>query len=153
MEDSRRAQGSRAEKGSGDETKSSAARHAGAVKTPRLLQRMKHALRSRHYSPKTERTYCLWVKQFVVFNEFRHPDEMGEREINAFLSHLAVNKRVSASTQNQALSALRFLYRHVLGRDVGDLGDVVRAKRPKRLPVVMTRDEANSLMECLKGQY
>jgi hypothetical protein len=117
----------------------------------RLLDQMKLALRSRHYSRRTEQTYCLWVRRFVQFHSLRHPAEMGEPEINAFLTHLAVKEKVSASTQNQALSALLFLYRHVIGREVGDLGDVIRARRPQRLPVVMAREEVKAVLGCLEG--
>jgi integron integrase len=112
---------------------------------------MREALRSRHYSRRTEQTYCQWVKRFIFFHKVRHPVEMGEAEINAFLTHLAVKEKVSASTQNQALSALLFLYRHVLGREVGDLGDVIRARKPKRLPVVITREEVKSVLANLTG--
>ena len=117
----------------------------------KLLDQMRQALRSRHYSRRTEQTYCLWVKRFVQFHSLRHPAEMGEPEINTFLTHLAVKEKVSASTQNQALSALLFLYRHVLGREVGDLGDVIRARKPQRLPVVMTREEVKAVLSCLEG--
>jgi site-specific recombinase XerD len=79
-------------------------------------------LRSRHYSPRTEQTYCHWVKRYIFFHNVRHPAEMAEPEINAFLTHLAVKEKVSASTQNRALSALLFLYRHVLGRTIGTSG-------------------------------
>jgi integron integrase len=112
---------------------------------------MREALRSRHYSRRTEQTYCQWVKRFIFFHKVRHPVEMGEAEINAFLTHLAVKEKVSASTQNQALSALLFLYRHVLGREVGDLSDVIRARKPKRLPVVITREEVKSVLANLTG--
>jgi integron integrase len=118
---------------------------------PKLLDQLREALRARHYSRRTEQTYCLWVKRFIFFHHVRHPAEMAEPEINAFLTHLAVKERVSASTQNQALSALLFLYRHVLGREVGDLGEVIRARNPKRLPVVMTREEAKAVLGYLKG--
>ncbi|HSW00403.1 MAG TPA: integron integrase [Sedimentisphaerales bacterium] len=107
---------------------------------------MREALRSRHYSRRTEQTYCHWVKRFIYFHNVRHPAEMGEPEINAFLTHLAVKQKVSASTQNQALSALLFLYRQVIGRKVGDLGDVIRARKPTRLPVVMTREEVKAVL-------
>jgi integron integrase len=120
-------------------------------RSPKLLDRLKEALRTRHYSPRTENTYCQWVKRFIFFHNVRHPAEMAEPEINAFLTHLAVKHKVSASTQNQALSALLFLYRHVIGREIGDLGDVIRARRPKRLPVVMTRDEAKAVLANLSG--
>ena len=112
---------------------------------------MRDALRSRHYSRRTEQSYCHWVKRFVLFHEVRHPSEMAEPEINAFLTHLAVKESVSASTQNQALSALLFLYRHVIGREVGDLGDLIRARRPLRVPVVMTRDEVKAVLAPMSG--
>jgi site-specific recombinase XerD len=83
----------------------------------KLLDRLRQALRSRHYSKRTEKTYAAWVKRFIYYHNVRHPAEMAEPEINKFLTHLAVEKRVSASTQNQALSALLFLYRHVIGRE------------------------------------
>jgi len=102
---------------------------------PRLLDRLREALRSRHYSHRTEESYRHWVKRFIYFHHVRHPAEMAEPEINAFLTHLAVKEKVSASTQNQVLSAMVFHYRHVIGREVGDLGEVIRARKPMRLPV------------------
>ncbi len=121
------------------------------AKQPKLLDRLCEALRSRHYSRRTEQCYCHWVKRFIFFHHVRHPAEMAEPEINAFLTHLAVKEKISASTQNQALSALLFLYRHVLDRVIGDLGDVIRARKPKRLPVVMTREEARAVLSHLEG--
>ena len=118
---------------------------------PKLLEQLRQALRSRHYSRRTEQTYCQWVKRFIYFHKVRHPAEMGEPEINAFLTHLAVKERVSASTQNQALSAILFLYRYVLKRKIGDLGEVIRARKPKRLPVVMTREEVKAVLANLTG--
>ncbi len=118
---------------------------------PKLLDRLRDALRSRHYSRRTEQCYCHWVKRFIFFHHVRHPAEMAEPEINAFLTHLAVNEKVSASTQNQALSAILFLYRHVLGRPIGNLGEVVRARRPTRLPVVLTRPEVKGLLGQLEA--
>ena len=118
---------------------------------PKLLDRLREALRSRHYSHRTEQTYCHRVRRFIFFHNVRHPSEMAEPEINAFLTHLAVKEKVSASTQNQALSALLFLYRHVIGREVGELGDVIRAHKPRRLPVVMTRDEVKAVLSRLSG--
>lgn len=118
---------------------------------PNLMKRLRLALRSRHYSSRTEQAWCLWVKRFIYFHKIRYPAEMAESEINAFLTHLAVKKKVSASTQNQALSALLFLYRNVLEREVGDLGNVVRARKPKRLPVVMTREEVKAVLTQLRG--
>ncbi|MDF0665782.1 MAG: integron integrase [Nitrospira sp.] len=112
---------------------------------------LRTALKARHYSRKTEQAYGHWVARFLHFHQGRPPAEMAEPEINAFLTHLAVKAKVSASTQNQALSAILFLYRHVLGREMGDLGDVIRARRPKRLPVVLTRDEVKSVLSNLSG--
>ncbi len=118
---------------------------------PKLLDRLREALRSRHYRRRTEQSYCQWVKRFIFFHHVRHPAEMAEPEINAFLTHLAIKENVSASTQNQALSALLFLYRHVLGREVGNLGDVIRARKPHHVPVVMTREEVEAVLACLPG--
>jgi site-specific recombinase XerD len=105
----------------------------------------------RHYSPRTEQAYVHWIRRYIFFHKVRHPAEMGKPELNAFLSHLAVRERVSASTQTQALSALVFLYRHVLERDIGLLEGVVRAKRPFRVPVVLTRGEVRQLFAHLDG--
>lgn len=118
---------------------------------PKLLDQLADALRSRHYSRRTEQAYCHWVKRYIFFHQVRHPVQMGEPEINAFLTQLAVKEKVSASTQNQALSALLFRYRHVIGREVGDLGEVIRARRPARVPVVMTRDEVKAVLAQLRG--
>ena len=121
------------------------------VRGPKLLDQVREAIRARHYSLRTEKTYVGWIKRFILFHGKRHPAEMAEAEINAFLSHLAIKEHVSASTQNQALSALLFLYRHVIGREVGSLGDVIRARKPKRLPVVMTREEVKAVLDQLSG--
>ncbi len=118
---------------------------------PKLVDQICLALRSRHYSRRTESAYCHWVKRFIYFHNIRHPAEMAEPEINAFLTHLAVKGKVSASTQNQALSALLFLYRHVLNREIGDLDEVIRARRPRRLPVVMTREETKAVISQIEG--
>lgn len=115
------------------------------------MHRMTSALRARHYSLRTEEAYLEWVRRFIHFHRMRHPLEMGEPEINEFLTHLAVDGKVSASTQNQALSALLFLYRHILGREVGELGEIIRARRPRRLPVVMTREEVKAVLSHLIG--
>jgi integron integrase len=114
-----------------------------------LIACISEAFRARRYSRRTERSYTCWIKRFIDFHNKRHPLDMGEAEINRFLTNLAVRGKVSASTQNQALSALLFLYRHVLGKDIGELGHVVRARRPKRLPVVMTRREAAVIISNL----
>ena len=118
---------------------------------PKLLVRVREAIRLRHYSPRTEEAYLHWIRRYIFFHKVRHPAEMGPSEINAFLSHLAVGEHVSASTQTQALSALVFLYRRILGRDVGWLEGIVRAKRPVRLPVVLTREEVKRLFARLDG--
>jgi integron integrase len=112
---------------------------------------MQRALRARHYSRRTEQSYCLWARRYIRFHGLRHPAEMAEPEINAFVTHLAVHGQVSASTQTQALSALLFLYRHVLGREVGELAELIRAQKPKRLPVVLTREEVRALLDHLDG--
>ena len=118
---------------------------------PKLMVLLRDTLRSRHYSPRTEEAYSLWVKRYIRFHKLRHPADMGEAEINAFLTHLAVDEKVSASTQNQALCALLFLYRHVFGYDVGNVGDVVRARKSHRVPIVMTRKEASSVLAQMSG--
>jgi len=122
----------------------------GSAQPPKLMNQLRQALRSRHYSHRTEKTYCLWIRRFIRFHKLRHPQDMAEAEINAFLTHLAMKEKVSASTQNQALSALLFLYRHVLNHEIGNLGEVVRARKSKHLPVVMTRDEAKAVLGNLK---
>ena len=121
------------------------------ARAPRLIDRYRREMRVRHYSRRTEQTYTRWVKRFIYFHGVRHPEEMAEPEINAFLTHLAVEEKVSASTQNQALSALLFLYRHVIGIGVGDLGDVIRARKPKHLPVVLSREEVKAVLSNLFG--
>ena len=118
---------------------------------PRLLQQVAEAIKARHYSPRTRLAYVRWIRQFVIFNNRRHPSEMGEREVTAFLTHLAVKKRVSASTQNQALSAILFLYGAVLGVGLPWLNDIVRAKRPVRLPTVLTREEVRGVLSVMQG--
>jgi site-specific recombinase XerD len=107
---------------------------------PKLLDRMRSLMRTMHYSIRTEDAYVQWARRFILFHGKRHPSAMGAAEINEFLSHLAVDRNVSASTQNQALSALLFLYRKLLGDDVPWLENLVRARKPARLPVVLTRN-------------
>ncbi len=123
----------------------------GERKAPTLLMRLRQAIRQRHYSRRTEETYVGWVKRFVAFHGRRHPAELGAVEVSSFLSHLASDRHVSASTQNQALSALLFLYRAVLARDLGELPRLVYAKRSRRLPVVLTRDEVRAVLGRLDG--
>ena len=118
--------------------------------SPRLLDRVREATRLRHYSERTEQAYVAWIRRFIVFHGKRHPRELGEREVTAFLSSLAAGGS-SASTQNQALSAILFLYGAVLGQRLGWMNDIVRARRPMRLPVVLSRDEGASLLSHLRG--
>jgi len=118
---------------------------------PKLLDRVREANRLRHGSRSTEKSYVGWIRRYILFHGKRHPAEMGAPEVTRFLSSLAVEGRVAASTQNQALSALLFLYRHVLHQDLPWLEDVVRAKRPKHLPVVLTRDEVRAVILELHG--
>jgi integrase len=123
------------------------------VQKPKLLDQVQEAIRIRHDSVRTEEAYVNWIKRFILFHGKRHPLAMGEDERTRFLSALAVREQVSASTQNQALCALVFLYRHVLDQNLGWLQDVVRAKRPQRLPVVLTRPEVKALLGALKGVH
>jgi integron integrase len=118
---------------------------------PRLLAQVREQIRLKHYSIRTEHVYCEWVKRFIRFHLYRHPAEMGAAEVEAFLTDLAVRRNVSASTQNQALAALLFLYKHVLKLDLPWLGEVVRAKKPVRLPVVLSIAEVQQLMAQLHG--
>ncbi len=128
-------------------------REAGPAERPkpRLLDRVRAALGVRHYSRRTEEAYVAWIRRYILFHGKRHPADMGSSELTAFLSSLALNGRVAASTQNQALSALLFLYREVLELDVPWLDGLVRAKRPQRLPVVLTRDEVRAVLRLLNG--
>ncbi len=117
----------------------------------KLLDQVRQAIRTRHYSYRTEEAYVGWIRRFLLFHDQRHPAEIGAIEVSRFLTSLAVDRRVAASTQNQALAALLFLYKDVLDRDFGWLDDVVRAKRPQRLPVVLTRQEVHTLLAALDG--
>jgi hypothetical protein len=116
---------------------------ADSARAPKLMDRPYEAFRSRHYNRRKEQAYGHWVKRFIVFHNVRHPAEMAESEINAFLTHLAVREKVSASTQNQTLAAFLSLYRHVIDHQVGSLGQIIRAHKPERPPVVMTRREVD----------
>ncbi len=118
---------------------------------PKLLDQVREALRVRHYSLRTEQAYVYWIREFILFHNKQHPASLGEDAVSAFLSHLATNRNVAASTQNQALSALLFLYEHVLGRPLDLLKNIVRAKRPERLPVVFTREEVRRILARLDG--
>ena len=122
-----------------------------AQQQPKLLDRVRQAIRLRHYSRRTEKAYVGWIKRYIFFHSVRHPAQMGAAEITQFLSSLAVDAKVSASTQNQALSALLFLYREVLGQALPWLDDIVHAKASRRLPVVLTRDEVRRVLDHLTG--
>jgi integron integrase len=118
---------------------------------PRLLDRVRDAIRLRHYSPRTEDTYVSWIRRFIFFHGIRHPAQMGAAQINQFLTDLAVNGHVSASTQNQAFSALLFLYQQVLHVPLEQIQGVVRANRARRLPVVLSREEVWLVFSSLDG--
>jgi len=124
---------------------------ASASRSPRLLDRVRDAIRVRHYSIRTEQAYTDWIRRFILFHGKRHPREMGKVEVEAFLTHLAVSGNVAAPTQNQALSAILFLYKQVLGQELGWMENVVRAKKPAKLPVVFTREEVRAIMARLDG--
>lgn len=127
--------------------------NAPPAAAPKLLDLVRDRIRVKHYSIRTETSYVQWIKRFILFHNKRHPREMGAPEVEAFLTHLAVVGDVSASTQNQALSALLFLYREVLGVDLPWLDNVTRAKRPQRLPVVLTREEVRAILAEMDGVY
>ena len=124
---------------------------APALRQPKLLERLRIHLRTRHYSIRTEQAYIDWARRFIVYHGKRHPQDMGAAEVEAFLSHLAVDRQVSASTQNQAKAALLYLYKQVLGVDLPWLDEVVQAKRPQRLPVVLTPSEVRELLLHVEG--
>jgi integron integrase len=122
-----------------------------ASERPRLLDSVRDAIRRRHYSRRTEETYVHWIKRFIYFCAKRHPRELGAAEVTAFLNHLAREREVAASTQNQALSALLFLYREALGTPLPWLDELERPQRPARLPTVLTRDEVGRLLVGMRG--
>jgi len=118
---------------------------------PRLLDQVRDAIRVRHYSLRTEATYIQWIKRFILFHKKRHPREMGEQEITAFLTDLAVTKNVSASTQNQALAAILFLYKEVLEQELAWMDDITRAKRRVHVPEVLSPEQVRRLLLRLGG--
>jgi site-specific recombinase XerD len=134
----------------GSNTKTST-EEAPAARQPKLLDQVRESIRARHYSPRTEEAYVHWIKRFIIFHDKRHPTEMAEIEIARFLSSLATGSHVSASTQNQALNAILFLYRVVLRKNIGYVDGVIRARRPRRLPVVLTKDEVKTVLNGLSG--
>jgi len=121
------------------------------TRPPGLIQRYREELQARHYARRTVDTYEQWLRRYLRFHQLRHPREMGSAEVNAFFTHLAVEGQVSASTQNQALAALLFLYRTVLGGDVGNMEGVIRARKRQRLPVVLTVGEVRAVLLHLDG--
>jgi integron integrase len=121
------------------------------MKQPRLLDRVRREIRLRHYSLRTEQCYIQWIRRFIYFHNKRHPSGMGEPEITAFLTWLAVERKVAASTQNQALSAILFLYQKVLDQKLEWLENVTRAKHPRRLPVILTRNETTRITAAIPG--
>ncbi|MBL0731199.1 integron integrase [Piscinibacter sp. HJYY11] len=121
------------------------------VLKPRLLDQVRDCLRRRHYSLRTEKVYVGWIRRFILFHGKRHPADMGPEQVDAFLSHLARHEKVAASTQNQALSSLLFLYRHVLSAPLPWLDNLERAKRPARLPTVLTETEVRRVLGALEG--
>jgi integrase len=117
----------------------------------KLIDRVREAIRVKHYSLRTEQTYIDWIKRFIIFHGKRHPGEMGADEVRDFLSDLAVKQNVAASTQNQAFSALLFLYREVLKRELPWIEKIQRAKRPAKMPVVFTPEEARAVLSQMHG--
>lgn len=129
-----------------------AAINGAPANPPRLLDRLRSALRAKHYSYRREQAYVYWVRRFILHHRKRQPEQMSGPEVEAFLTHLAVAGPVSASTQTQALCAIVFLCKHVLRTELPDL-DAVRARRPRRLPVVLSRDEVNRLLCAVEGSH
>lgn len=110
-------------------------------KKPKLLDQVRQIIRVKHYSMRTEESYTTWIKRFIFFHNKRHPIEMGEKEIGQYITYLAKERKVSASTQNQALCAIVFLYKNVLKKDLGNINSIFWSKRPKKIPVVFTKEE------------
>jgi integron integrase len=118
-----------------------------------FLRQVRDLIRVKHLSYRTEEAYLGWIRRFILFHEKRHPKEMGAAEVQAFLTHLAVEEKVAAATQNQAFAALLFLYREVLQKPLGNIESVVRAKKPKRLPEVLSKDEARRVLNFMRGEH
>jgi len=118
-----------------------------------FLESIRHVMRTKHYSIQTEKTYLLWIKRFILFNQKRHPKDLGEQEVTQFLTHLAVNRKVTSSTQNLALCAIVFMYKHILERELTLLPDAVRARAPTRVPTVLSHKEALSIIGLMTPQY
>jgi len=120
---------------------------------PKLLDQVRNQMQLKHLSRRTQDAYIHWIKRFILYNEKRHPSELGETEIESFLTYLAVDEDVAASTQNVAFNAILFLYGEILHKELGNIAQVVRARRPKRMPEVFTRKEAKLVIAHLKGDY
>ncbi len=127
--------------------------HFSTVGISKYLDRVRFAIRARHYSRRTEQAYIMWIRRFLEFHDLRFPETMAEPEVNVFLSDLAINQTVSASTQNQALSAILFLYQYVIRQPLGNLGEIIRARKPVRMPVVLTREEVKAVLGQLTDQH
>lgn len=123
------------------------------ARPPKLLDQLRETIRQRHYSYRTEETYVAWVKRYIRYHHIQHPKHLSVKEIEAFLTHLAVDRHVAASTQNQAFSALLFLYRHVLHIDLDDRVEALRAKQPIHRPTVLTREEIHTVIDALSEPY
>jgi len=121
--------------------------------TPKLLDQVREAIGLRHYSYRTEQQYVAWIRQYILFHQKRHPRDLGGAHVESFLSHLAIDRQVAAATQAQALAAILFLYKHVLNLSLPWLNSVVRARRPKKLPVVLTRKEVLAVLAHIDGVY
>ena len=119
----------------------------------KILDQVRESVRIKHYSYKTELSYIQWIKRYILFHDNRRPEDMGEKEIVGFISHLAVKEKVSSSTQNQALCAIVYLYKNVLNVDLGEFSNILWAKRPKRLPVVFTQDEVRRILDEMADVY
>ncbi|MAA75537.1 MAG: recombinase XerD [Salinisphaeraceae bacterium] len=117
------------------------------------MDSVRSVLRMKHYSIRTEKSYCYWIRYFIRFHHYKHPEQLREEAVRTFLSYLAVERHVAAATQNQALNALVFLYRHVLDAPLGDIGEAVRSKRPRRMPVVFTHQEAIQVISLLGSPH
>jgi integron integrase len=124
-----------------------------SVKKPKLLDQVRAAIRTKHYSRRTEAAYVHWIRRFVIFHKKRHPKEMGEKEIREFLNYLAVRENVAASTQNQALCAILFLYKQILNIEIEDIENIDWAKKPKKVPEVFTLQEVQQVIANLKGVF
>lgn len=122
-----------------------------AKQPPKLLDHVRAVIQAKHYSRRTHEAYTSWIKRFIIFHGKRHPREMGAREVNAFLTHLAVKEKVAASTQNQAMHGILFLYNEVLQMPLGQLGEIIHAKKSEHLPVVLTRAEVKAVLGQLSG--